>query len=224
MLKSFLKSVYIYIYICATCATLALANPTGAELKKPSSTAFDFTFQSPQNKIQESLQDMIKIEIGKENFLTRRNNNIFSCNYDSFGNTYCPSNLAKADSYWDYEDGVSTVKTTQVVDYTKMETANVTKDAVLMYSGCGSSRNFSSANSYCTGLREGGYSDWKLPKIADTAAYSTKGVPSCGGWTWTSTPYTGQNNGYFIWNGGSVSSGSYVNGGDDSSYLVRCVR
>lgn len=94
------------------------ANPTGSELKKPNSTAFDFTFQSPQNKIQETLEDMIKIEIGKETFLTRRNNNIFSCGSDSFGNSYCPSNLAKADSYWDYENGYSVAGVGQVVDYT----------------------------------------------------------------------------------------------------------
>jgi hypothetical protein len=199
------------------------ANPTGSELKKTPTTAFDFTMV-PSNDIKETLQDMIMVEIGKETFLTRRNNNIFSCGSDSFGNTYCPSNLAKADSYWDYEDGVSTVKTTQVVDYTKMETANVTKDSVLMYSGCGSSRSFSSANSYCTGLREGGYSDWKLPKIADTAAYSTKGVPSCGGYTWTSTPYTVQNYSYFIWNGGSVSGSGDFSDGSGGHYLVRCVR
>ena len=72
------------------------ANPTGSELKKTPSTAFDFTFQSPQNKIQESLQDMIKIEIGKENFLTRRNNNIWDCKMDQFGTAYCPSELKNA--------------------------------------------------------------------------------------------------------------------------------
>lgn len=67
---------------------------------------------------------MIKIEIGKENFLTRRNNNIFSCGSDSFGNSYCPNNLAKADSYWDYDPGYSVAKTGSVVDYAN-KVANV---------------------------------------------------------------------------------------------------
>ena len=109
--------LFLILLISLNC----FANISGAELKKPNSTAFDFTYQSPQNKIQESLQDMIKIEIGKETFLTRRNNNIFSCGFDSFGNTYCPSNLAKADSYWDYENGYSVSGLGQVVDYTLKE-------------------------------------------------------------------------------------------------------
>ena len=109
--------LFLILLISLNC----FANISGVELKKPNSTAFDFTYQSPQNKIQESLQDMIKIEIGKETFLTRRNNNIFSCGFDSFGNTYCPSNLAKADSYWDYENGYSVSGLGQVVDYTLKE-------------------------------------------------------------------------------------------------------
>ena len=39
---------------------------------------------------------MIKIEIGKENFLTRRNNNIWDCKMDQFGTAYCPSELKNA--------------------------------------------------------------------------------------------------------------------------------
>ena len=94
------------------------ANTTGNNLKKPNSSAFDITYQSPQNKIQESLHDMILIEIAKETFLTRRNNNIFSCGSDPFGNSYCPSNLAKADSYWDYDNGFSVKNNNIVSDYT----------------------------------------------------------------------------------------------------------
>ena len=84
--------LFLILLISLNC----FANISGAELKKPNSTAFDFTFQSPQNKIQESLQDMIKIEIGKENFLTRRNNNIWDCKMDQFGTAYCPSELKNA--------------------------------------------------------------------------------------------------------------------------------
>ncbi len=47
------------------------ANPTGAELKKTPTTAFDFTMV-PSNDIKETLQDMIMVEIGKELFLERR--------------------------------------------------------------------------------------------------------------------------------------------------------
>ena len=109
--------LFLILLISLNC----FANISGAELKKPNSTAFDFTFQSPQNKIQETLEDMIKIEIGKETFLTRRNSNIFSCGSDSFGNSYCPSNLAKADSYWDYDDGFSVAEIGQVIDFVLKE-------------------------------------------------------------------------------------------------------
>ncbi|MFX4155693.1 hypothetical protein ACOL23_12205, partial [Aliarcobacter butzleri] len=49
------------------------------------------------------------------------NSSLFNCNYDSFGNEFCPSNLAKAESYWDYDNGYSIPKVGQVVDYTKKE-------------------------------------------------------------------------------------------------------
>ena len=84
---------------------------------------------------------MIKIEIGKETFLTRRNNNIFSCNYDSFGNTYCPSNLAKADSYWDYGNGYSIESTMQVIDYTNKIEENTF--------GCGENSFYHSSLGLC---------------------------------------------------------------------------
>ena len=78
------------------------ANPTGSELKKPNSTAFDFTFQSPSNKIQETLSDMILIEISKQTFLERRQENLWQCQTDQFGTTYCPSGLESAKSYTAY--------------------------------------------------------------------------------------------------------------------------
>ena len=122
LLKNFLKSVYRYIYIYAACATLAFANPTGLDLKNPSSTTFDFTYQSPSNSKIESLSEMILVQISKQSFLERRNSSLFNCNYDSFGNEFCPSNLAKAESYWDYDNGFSISKVGQVIDYTKKET------------------------------------------------------------------------------------------------------
>ena len=84
--------LFLILLISLNC----FANTSGAEIKTPPSLSFDFTFQSPQNKIQESLQDMIKIEIGKENFLTRRNSNIWDCKRDQFNTAYCPSELNSA--------------------------------------------------------------------------------------------------------------------------------
>ncbi|MCT7564590.1 hypothetical protein N5U23_11335, partial [Aliarcobacter butzleri] len=91
------------------------------ELKNPSSTTFDFTYQSPSDSKIESLSEMILVQISKQSFLERRNSSLFNCNYDSFGNEFCPSNLAKAESYWDYDNGYSIPKVGQVVDYTKKE-------------------------------------------------------------------------------------------------------
>jgi conjugal transfer mating pair stabilization protein TraN len=65
---------------------------------------------------------MIIVQISKQSFLERRNSSLFNCNYDSFGNKFCPSNLAKAESYWDYDNGFSIPKVGKVVDYTKKET------------------------------------------------------------------------------------------------------
>lgn len=119
-------------------------------------------------------------------------------------------------------NSVLTSENKNVVDYTKMETVTVTKDDVLMYSGCGSDRNFSNANSYCTNLREGGYSDWRLPTLGETATSSGmggNGVPSCSGWTWTSTNYYHRDY-YYVWNG--TSYGNYH--GNNTSNYIRCVR
>ncbi|MFX4270627.1 hypothetical protein ACOL3H_12320, partial [Aliarcobacter butzleri] len=82
---------------------------------------FDFTYQSPSDSKIESLSEMILVQISKQSFLERRNSSLFNCNYDSFGNEFCPSNLAKAESYWDYDNGFSIPKVGQVVDYTNKE-------------------------------------------------------------------------------------------------------
>ena len=107
------------------------ANPTGSELKKTPTTAFDFTMV-PSNDIKETLQDMIMVEIGKELFLERRKNNLWQCQTDQFGTAYCPTGLATARPYtayyqsttyeresavMDYQTGFSVAGVGQVVDY-----------------------------------------------------------------------------------------------------------
>jgi hypothetical protein len=79
---------------------------------------------------------MIKIEIGKETFLTRRNSNIWDCKMDQFGTAYCPSGLATARPYTsfyqsstyerestviDYQNGSVITNAVSVVDYTSLE-------------------------------------------------------------------------------------------------------
>jgi len=51
------------------------------------------------------------------------NGNTFNCLVDAYGNDYCPSALAPADTYWDYEDGYSVTGVGTVVDYTSKITA-----------------------------------------------------------------------------------------------------
>ncbi len=107
------------------------ANPTGSELKKTPTTAFDFTMV-PSNDIKETLQDMIMVEIGKELFLERRKNNLWQCQVDQFGTDYCPTGLAPAKPYtayyqsttyeresavMDYQTGSAIPKTASVIDY-----------------------------------------------------------------------------------------------------------
>jgi len=42
---------------------------------------------------------------------------LFDCKKDKFGTDYCPASLARADTYWDYEDGYSVENSGSVVDY-----------------------------------------------------------------------------------------------------------
>ena len=93
------------------------ANPTGSELKKTPSTVFDFTYQSPSNKIQETLSDMILIEISKQTFLERRQENLWQCQTDQFGTTYCPTGLESAKSYTAYSPSTSLEREDTVIDY-----------------------------------------------------------------------------------------------------------
>lgn len=106
------------------------ANPTGSELKKTPSTAFDFTFQSPQNKIQETLSDMILIEISKQTFLERRQENLWQCQTDQFGTTYCPSGLATARPYTSYYQSTSYERESTVKDYQNGSAASSTGSVV----------------------------------------------------------------------------------------------
>ncbi|WP_418181269.1 hypothetical protein ACNSOL_12235 (plasmid) [Aliarcobacter lanthieri] len=90
------------------------------DLKNPNQSVYDFTYESKETK-KERTVERILVEIGKSNLLERRESSIYSCKYDELGNEYCPSNLVKADSYWDYEDGYSVKGVGQVVDYTSKE-------------------------------------------------------------------------------------------------------
>jgi conjugal transfer mating pair stabilization protein TraN len=147
----------------------------------------------------------------------------FDCQTDTYGNEYCPEALAPADTYWDYEDGYSVSGVGEVVDYTNKITTTKevcsTNTGVRMYSNCGSQRNYFNAVSYCNNLIEGGYSDWRLPTLGETATSSGmggNGVPSCSGLTWTSSVNSGI--GRYVWSGSSVGDGYIYDG------WVRCVR
>lgn len=110
---------------------LCFANFIGGDLKKPNSTAFDFTFQSPQNKIQETLSDMILIEISKQTLLERRQENLWQCQTDQFGTTYCPTGLESAKSYTAYSPSTSLEREDTVIDYeqgTYAEKTSVVRD------------------------------------------------------------------------------------------------
>ena len=132
------------------------ANPTGSELKKTPSTAFDFTMV-PSNDIKETLQDMIMVEIGKELFLERRKNNLWQCQTDQFGTAYCPTGLATARPYtayyqsttyeresavMDYQTGSAITNTASVIDYAAKEIASNN-----VVSG---TANFNYSASFCT--------------------------------------------------------------------------
>lgn len=144
------------------------------------------------------------------------------CQIDSYGNEYCPSALAECGEQWDYENGYSTSGIGQVVDYTNKTTVTECTTNGNMYSNCGGKMGISSAIQYCANLVEGGYSDWRLPTIAETQAKTSDGIPSCGSpATWTSTtssqysPFT-----QVIWDG---STTLYTQPSNTTIY-VRCAR
>ncbi|MFY4797256.1 hypothetical protein ACOTVS_12100, partial [Aliarcobacter butzleri] len=93
-------------------------------MKLPNENVYDFTMQESKGIKKEEIVERILVEIGKENLLERRKSNLYNCSYDKYGNSYCPSNLAKAESYWDYEDGYSVPKVGQVVDYANKESSS----------------------------------------------------------------------------------------------------
>ena len=125
---------------------------------------------------------MILVQISKQSFLERRNSSLFNCNYDSFGNEFCPSNLAKAESYWDYENGYAVSGVGQVVDYTKKETNT-------SYTNKTSSTETAplDAVQIVTGSRAGSYAQWNKTSTANQRAYvmwvAGKNGPECwNGW------------------------------------------
>jgi len=201
------------------------------ELLNPQGTVYDFTFQSdytPQNNPVESYSK-IKYEVEKILGHIPRTFKTNTCGTDSYGTNYCNEALSECAQEWDYADGYSVEHTANVIDYTNKITTTKevcsTNTGVRMYSNCGSQRNYFNAVSYCNNLIEGGYSDWRLPTLGETATSSGmggNGVPSCSGWTWTFTV----NHGYirYVWSGSTVN-GYYI-GGINGYYVfwVRCVR
>lgn len=92
------------------------------------------------------------------------------------------------------------------------------------YSSCSINKlNYTNAESYCNNLNEGGFSDWRMPKILESASgegQGVNGVPSCGNWTWTSTTsYEGFGFRY-AWFGASADPSAHIG----NTYYVRCVR
>ena len=82
----------------------------------------------------------------------------------------------------------------------------------LCYDGGHGLQNQASADSTCSGINK------RLPTFNETAAKTPNGIPSYGGWTWTSTQYPGYS--HIRWKGTS----QYPYGGyaSDVNY-VRCV-
>ncbi|WP_418181271.1 hypothetical protein ACNSOL_12245 (plasmid) [Aliarcobacter lanthieri] len=159
---------------------------TGNNLKFPDKQVYDFTYESKETK-KERTVERILVEIGKSNLLERRESSIYNCNKDMHGNEYCPSNLVKADSYWDYDSGFSVAGVGSVVDYVSKEsTINIEYSLQSSVSCTATWNRIADLEKYCKNLREGGFANWRLPLIEETTAYSDTGVPSCGN-TWTAT-------------------------------------
>jgi hypothetical protein len=89
--------------------------------------------------------------------------------------------------------------------------------------------NWTTALNYCLGLVEGGYSDWRLPRIEEWLAYSEQnGVPLYKGWT---TSLTVDGKFFIVYNEyvgprslgaeGAFSTSEYLQLTD---YRIKCVR
>ncbi|MEV9476448.1 hypothetical protein, partial [Aliarcobacter butzleri] len=89
-----------YLFLIVFC--IECFSQTGNNLKLPNENVYDFTMQESKGIKKEEIVERILVEIGKENLLERRKSNLFNCNYDKYNNSYCPINLVKAESYWDY--------------------------------------------------------------------------------------------------------------------------
>ena len=212
-------------------------------LLKPQSNIVDFTFNtleaSPQSYETEQSVEMIEWDVEKILGHIPRTFKTNTCGTDPYGNNYCNEALSECAQEWDYEDGYSSSGVGSVVDYadkvmTTTKEVCSTNTGVRMYSNCYSyAMNYSLASSYCSNLVEGGYNDWRLPTIYETATSSGmggNGVPSCSDWTWTSTD--GSDSYYYdryVWSGSSVYNGHIDGSGFYYYYYpykgrVRCVR
>ena len=122
------------------------------------------------------------------------------------------------ESYTDNGDGTVTDNVTELVWQQLTPPMNYTQ---------------AEAVAYCAALRQGGYTDWRLPSalelvsIVDTGTYNPSinstvfpGTPSVG-FYWSSTPYAGNPGnawGVYFNNGYSASNDT------STAYSVRCVR
>lgn len=203
-------------------------------LLKPNNTIVDFTFETlnaaPESYSPEQSVDMVEWDVEKILGHIPRTFKTNTCGTDTYGNTYCNEALSECSQEWDYENGYSVSGVGQVVDYankitTTKEVCSANTGA-RMYSNCtGGKMSYSQASSYCSNLVEGGYSDWRLPTLGETATSSGmggNGVPSCSFFTWTSTvDNTYGSGGRSVWSGSSVDYGDTYYG---HGYRVRCVR
>jgi hypothetical protein len=103
--------------------------------------------------------------------------------------------------------------------------------------GCSGSGNltctWAEAQAYCTGLRLGGFSDWRVPAVMElrTLLNFTGGSPTIDpiafpgappAWFWTSSPSAGSSGKAWYVNFSDGSSYYYLV--SDNNYYVRCVR
>jgi hypothetical protein len=125
-----------YLFLIFLFLASELFGKTAEELLKPNTNAIDFTLNNSTNSNEykpEKYVNKIEMEVEKVLGYIPRSFKTFTCNNDIYGNTYCPSDLAKADDYWDYDNGYSVAGVGEVTDYTSkvssIETINATYNA-----------------------------------------------------------------------------------------------
>lgn len=112
--------MYKFLYSLMLFITIVSAE-TGNQMKSTIGS-YDFTYGSGINTAVQNFQPETTIEkvlimVAKQNVITRRESNIFSCKSDSYGSSYCPAALAPANRYTAYKDSTVIERTTTVTDY-----------------------------------------------------------------------------------------------------------